>query len=246
MSTLAAPRTRERRRTEIAALGAVTRARTLVTTLGGRYSIQLQIDVDGGSDEVERWALAATLLGTAVPSRSVVAAWDALDRAGVDSILRAGERGQAELLDLVGADLPRESRRAPHRISLVAAALADRGYRRLASLGEALADPHELTCTLTALPGWGPVTVHTFLRELRGVWPGATPPLGTPATHAAEHAHLPPSLDGLDAVAAVARLDVRDVEASLWRLAGSHELSACPGGEECPFVGFDPEQLTHF
>jgi hypothetical protein len=217
-----------------------------VTTLGGRFSIQLGIDVDGSSNEVERWALAATLLGTQAPSGTFVDTWRALERAGIDTIARASERGSAELVDVVSAgDLP-DGRRTARRLSILARALADRDCRRITSLGRALEDPHELTCTLVALPGWGPVTVHTFLRELRGVWPGARPPLGARAARAAEHVHLPSSLGGLQAVAADAHLDLRDLEASLWRLAGSHDVTACPGGEECPLVGFDPEQLTHF
>ncbi len=32
----------------------------------------------------------------------------------------------------------------------------------------------ELRAALDALPGWGPVTIRLFLRELRGVWPGPT------------------------------------------------------------------------
>ena len=34
-----------------------------------------------------------------------------------------------------------------------------------------------IAAALADLPGWGPVTVGLSLRELRGVWPGAPPPL---------------------------------------------------------------------
>ncbi len=44
--------------------GDVWLARHVVDTLGGRYSAELGIDVDTGDAEIERWFLAATLLGT--------------------------------------------------------------------------------------------------------------------------------------------------------------------------------------
>jgi hypothetical protein len=47
-------------------------------------------------------------------------------------------------------------------------------------------------------------------------------------------------------VAAAAHLDRRDLEVGLVRLASTHNLTGCPGGEECPLVVFDPEQLVHF
>jgi hypothetical protein len=44
-----------------------------------------------------------------------------------------------------------------------------------------------LRTALTVLPGWGPVTVQLFLRELRGVWPGAQPSPDPRATFVPAH-----------------------------------------------------------
>ncbi len=52
-------------------------------------------------------------------------------------------------------------------------------------IGRRFAACPELRAALDALPGWGPVTVRLFLRELRGVWPGAGPPLDERAAAAA-------------------------------------------------------------
>jgi hypothetical protein len=38
----------------------------VVESLGGRYSTELAIDVDRGDEEIERWALAATLFGARI------------------------------------------------------------------------------------------------------------------------------------------------------------------------------------
>jgi hypothetical protein len=132
------------------------------------------------------------------------------------------------------------------RLLAVAEAVADRYAGRLATLGEAIMGPSELERALGALPGWDPATVGTFLRELRGVWPGADVPLDPRAALAARHVALPSDVHGLSSLAAAAHLDFRDLEAGLARLALCHGFAHCPGGEECPFAEFDREQFVHF
>ncbi len=53
----------------------------------------------------------------------------------------------------------------------------DRYDGQVGLIGRRFAAYPELRAALDALPGWGPVTVRLFLRELRGVWPGAGLPL---------------------------------------------------------------------
>jgi len=113
-------------------------------------------------------------------------------------------------------------------------------------LGDQIVATDELERALGALPGWGPVTIRAFLRELRGVWPGANVPLGHRAAAAARHLQLPAGSEALSAVAAAARLDLRDLEAALVRLALCHDLAGCLGGEECPFAAFARDQFVHY
>ncbi len=47
----------------------------------------------------------------------------------------------------------------------------DRYDGQVGLIGRRFAAYPELRAALDALPGWGPVTVRLFLRELRGVWP---------------------------------------------------------------------------
>ena len=90
-----APSVRQDRRRTAAEIG---RARRLVATLGGRFSIELGIDVDGGADEVERWALAATLFGNRISAGIVVRTYRELERAGSGrSRMQAGEAGRSSL-----------------------------------------------------------------------------------------------------------------------------------------------------
>jgi len=227
-------------------LGTLCRARKLVATLGGRYSLELGIDVDGGADEVERWALAATLLCDRVSTAVALRTFRVFEGAGVGTVAAAGDRRREDLLELLeGGGYARYRERTASRLQMLATAVVDRHGGRLALLGEGLESSYELERTLTALPGWGPVTVRAFLRELRGVWLGAAPRMAKGSVRAAEHVHLPTTLEGLGSLAFV-HLDLRDLEAGLVRLALCHDFASCPGGEECPFASLDPDEYVHF
>ena len=76
-------------------------------------------------------------------------------------------------------------------------------------------------------------TIRLFLRELRGAWPGADPPLDDRAAAAARHLGLTGAragLTGLAGLAAASGLDVRDLESGLVRLELSHRraMARCP------------------
>jgi hypothetical protein len=111
-----------------------------------------------------------------------------------------------------------------------------------AEIGRRHTDSRDLASALDDLPGWGPVTVGLFLRELRGVWPGARVPLDAQVVEAARHLGLldsdtPDALEHVGAIASRAGLDVRDLEAAFVRLALRHRrLAGCPGGHTCTAV----------
>jgi endonuclease III len=97
-------------------------------------------------------------------------------------------------------------------------------------------------------PGVGPTTANIFLRELRGLWPLATPPLSSLAQLAAEHLQLlDPGLSPEMALVrltavweahAVAGFDLADLEAALVRLGRDHCRKTagppCPLDHWCP------------
>ncbi len=211
-------------------------AQRLVERLGGRYSLELGIDVDRGDAEVERWALAATLFGNRISSEIAVRTYRALAGAGVRTIADAGGRSWKELVALLDAGgYVRYDERTADRLLALAAALRDGG---VAAAGRRFARQDELSAALDALPGWGPVTVRLFLRELRGIWPGAQPPLDERAVAAAKHLGLAAEVHGLGRLAAAAGLDLRDLETALVRLAHVHGRGfvGCPGGPGCSAV----------
>ncbi len=228
----------------IAQLAAICRARSVVRRVGGRFSLELGLDLEGIPEDVERWALAATLLGRGTSTGVALRAWRALERAGVRTVRDAGAYG-AEALDSALST----SGYGEHRTALELVALADvlteRYEGRVATLG-ADGRPGELEQALGELPGWSPQTVSTFLRELRGIWPDVRIGPDRSAAAAARHLDLPSEYHGLAALAENAHLDARDLEAALVRLDLCHDFEGCPGGDECPFATLEPEQYVHF
>jgi hypothetical protein len=202
----------------------VTRAadasvRELVERLGGRFSLEMGIDVDRGDREIDRWFLAATMFGTRISWTIVERTYATLVGAGVGTIAEAGTRTWQELVDLLDAGgYARYDERTATRLLDLAVAVRER-HGRISAL-VALRDPHVLEATLDALPGWGPTTVRLFLRELRGVWPAAEPALDRRAAQAATELVLPVrDVASLRRLAARAGVDVRDLEAALVRAA---------------------------
>ncbi|MDA8274660.1 MAG: hypothetical protein M0029_04675 [Actinomycetota bacterium] len=225
-------------------------ARAVVHELGGRYSVELGVDVDGGDTELERWSLAATLFGTRISAGVAARTFAGLAAAGVGSIEEAGRRDGDELVALLDAGgYGRYDFRTATRLHQLAAAIGQRYGGRAADIGRAHHHYQPLAAALDALPGWGPVTVGLFLRELRGVWPGATPPLDASAAAAGRHLGLLATDDAqeltrLRRLASGGHVDVRDLESALVRLALHHRrVTACPGGPRCVLLA-GPEPPT--
>jgi hypothetical protein len=236
-----------RSRRQADGIAAIGRARRLVATLGGRFSAELGLDVDRSADDIEQWALAATLFGNRISASVAMRTYRVLARAGVRTIADTGSRSWEELVGLLDeGGYVRYDERTARRLLDLAEAVVDRHGGRVAMLGERFTDPFELERVLGVLPGWGPVTTRAFLRELKGVWPGAELTLDERAVAAARHVQLPTVADALCRVAAASHLDVRDLEAGLVRLALSHDLARCPGGEECLACGSHNDRLLHF
>jgi hypothetical protein len=215
-------------------------ARAVVRQLGGRFSVELGIDVDAGDAEIDRWFLAATLFGTRISTTVAERAFEVLERGGITRIADASERTWDELVELLdAAGYVRYDFRTATRLQALAAMVRDRWNGKAAQIGRRLSDPHDLATALDDLPGWGPVTVGLFLRELHGVWPGARLPLDRRAAEAACHIGLldsdtPDALEHVGAIARRAGVDARDLEAALVRLTLRHRhLAGCPGGHAC-------------
>ncbi len=153
-------------------------AHRVVAVLGGRYSAGLGIDVDAGEAEVERWFLAATLFGARIPARVAERTFGVLAAAGLARTWQLRHVPSADLIAMLDAGgYARYDLRTATRLLHLCEIIDDRYDGQVGLIGRRFAAYPELRAALDALPGWGPVTVRLFLRELRGVWPGAGLPL---------------------------------------------------------------------
>jgi hypothetical protein len=217
-------------------------ARDVVSVLGGRFSVELGIDVDAGEAAVEQWFLAATLFGTRISAQVAERTFRVLATAGLARIGQARHVPSEELVALLDeGGYARYDFRTAERLQALSEVIGERYDEQTAEIGRRYQSYPELRAALDALPGWGPTTVQLFLRELRGVWAGAQPPLDDLAAFAMDHLGLAsarsagPDLKMLLGLATASGLDLRDLEAGLVRLALAHRRSGqpCPGGNAC-------------
>jgi len=210
--------------------------------VGGRYSTEVGIDVDGGEAEVERWFLAATLFGTRISAAVAERTFRVLDGAGLARIAQARHVPWYDLVKLLDqGGYARYDFRTATRLQELSELVDQRYGGEIAAIGRTFTTYAGLRDALDALPGWGPVTVELFLRELRGVWAGADPPFDERAASAAQHLGLvagragPAGLRHLARLCDAAHLDLRDLESGLVRIALAHRgaMAACPGGIAC-------------
>jgi hypothetical protein len=219
--------------------------RDVTDLLGGRFSAELGIDVDAGDDEVERWFLAATLFGARISAGVAEHAFAVLDAAGlkrIDQVRHVPTEDLVRLLDEGG--YARYDFRTATRLRVLSELVDERFDGQVAVIGQRYQVYPALWAALINLPGWGQVTIQLFLRELRGVWRGARPPLDRRAVFGARHLGVlsvrqtQDALPQIASLAATAGLDVRDLEGGLVRLEMAHRRlrSPCPGGWRCALL----------
>jgi hypothetical protein len=196
-----------------------------VERFGGRYSTEAGIDVDAGAGAVERWALAATLFGARISASVARRTFQVLSEAGVRTLADAQRRDWQELVALLDrGGYTRYDFRTATRLRELGDVLEQHYEGRVSSLLDRVRSYDDLVARLEGLPGWGPVTVRLFLRELRGVVPYAEPPLDPRALRAAERNGLVPTGSGATSALALLRreaaradVDIRDLETALVR-----------------------------
>lgn len=222
----------------------VRAADRLVNRLGGRFSRELGIELDDDPDgsQVDRWFLAATLFRARIPWVVAELSYRALAGSGVRGLSDVVDRDNDELVDLLDeGGYARYDDLTEKRLRALGAMVRDR-FGSVVSLRR-IADPGDLESVLCALPGWGPATAGVFLRELRGLWPGAGVPVDLRAVAAAHHLDLvdlrDDPLEDLVELAPEVGADPRDLECALVRLDLGHgrRFESCPGGPDCEVLG---------
>lgn len=161
----------------------------LLASHGRLFSEALGIDLSSRDPrELFRWFLASMLFGMRITESVAVRTYHAFVRHGLDTPQALAAADFGELLDIMAEGhyvrydgiTSRKTQEAARRL------LAEYGGD-LNRLHDAARDPGGLVARLTAFRGVGPVTAGIFLRELRGIWEKADPPLGHLAQMAASH-----------------------------------------------------------
>jgi hypothetical protein len=212
----------------------------LLVAVGGRFSTALGIDVEAGEAQIDRWFLAATLFGARIPTTIAGRTFEVLDEAGV-TVATARAFSWDDLVALLDrGGYARYDFKTASRLHALCDVIGERYGGRVCAISDQAQTSAELEAALDNLPGWGPVTVGVFLRELRGVWPLAAPALDARAETCARHLGLVDDRTGnalgrVRSLSAAAGVDPRDLEGALVRTALAHRgaLGACPGGRDC-------------
>jgi endonuclease III len=202
----------------------------LLARFPGRFATELGIDLSTGAGARQQWFLAAILYGGRISGQLAVRTYRVFAARGIvtpEAILAQGWEHLVVLLDEGG--YARYDFKTADKLLRVMGVLKEEyqgSVERLHDLSESYPDLERRLLALS--PGIGPTTVNIFLRELRGIWDKATPPLSALARRAAEHCGLIPS--GLKPEAALSALtaawkakpvagyDQADLEAALVRL----------------------------
>ncbi len=164
----------------------------LLTRFQGRFAAALGLKVASGPEARQQWFLAAIFYGARISGVIAARTFRVFAANGVTSpeaILARGWEGLVALLDQGG--YARYDYKTATKLLQVMASLQERYRGSLECLHEAAADPADLKRRLMELaPGIGPATVNIFLRELRGIWVKARPPLSPLAQAGAVEAGL--------------------------------------------------------
>jgi hypothetical protein len=158
----------------------------------GRFAAELGISLAAGPGERQKWFLAAIFYGARISGELAARTYRVFAAREVwtpDAILAQGWDNLVLLLDEGG--YTRYDFKTATKLLSVMAALKENYGGSLERLHQVSLDYDDLEARLRGLaPGIGPATANIFLRELRGVWSKATPPLSPLAQVAAEHLKL--------------------------------------------------------
>lgn len=219
----------------------------LITSLGGKFSTELGIDLFArDSGEIFKWFLAAKLFGARIGTNIAMKTYREFEKEGVftpEKILSIGWDGLVRILDAGG--YVRYDFSTATKLLEIMQDLMTEYHGDLNKLHQRAKDEKELEGRLKGLgKGIGDVTVNIFLRELRGTWPKANPELSPLGLLAAQRLKLISSnKDSLSALKDVWKKnsltgkDFCDFEAALIRLGKDYckklKWQSCPMGKDC-------------
>ena len=191
----------------------------LLAAWGELFSARLGISLDGlDSAELFRWFLASLLFGARISESVAVRTYRAFVEHGLTTPQTIASADFGELLEVMGeGGYVRYDGITSRKVQEGARKLLDEYGGDLNRLHAAARDSRDLEARLDGFRGVGPTTVGIFLRELRGLWPKASPPPGELARLAASHLGFGDPLAFWQANS-IPGYDFRNFEAALTRI----------------------------
>lgn len=191
----------------------------LLRDYGSLFSQELAIDLQSGrGEEVFRWFLASLLFGARISETVAKNTYRAFVRHRLLSAPAIVAAPFQELLQIMAeGGYVRYDGITSRKVKAVAEKLIASYGGDLNALHEQAKDAHDLMARLQQFKGVGPTTASIFLRELRGIWAKANPPLGHLARLAADHLRIADPIRFWEENK-VAGYDLRHFEAFLTRI----------------------------
>lgn len=155
---------------------------------GKRYSDILKINLKSGKDsEIFRWFIASILLGGRISETLAIRTYRQFESDGLLSFEKMSRASWEELVESLDAGgYVRYDFSTASNLLEIMKVLGGRYEGSFTRLHESARDTGDLEARLQEFKGVGPVRTNIFLRELRGVWRKADPPLGDLAKKAAK------------------------------------------------------------
>ncbi len=219
----------------------------LITSLGGKFSTELGIDLAAGdSGEIFKWFLASKLFAARIGTNIAIKTYREFEKENVltpKKILSTGWDGLVRILDAEGY-VRYDFSTATKLLEIMQDLMAEY-HGDLIKLHQKAKDEKDLEGRLKGLgKGIGDVTVNIFLRELRETWPKVNPELSPLGLLAAQRLKLiRQNKDALSALKDVWKKnsstgkDFCDFEAALIRLGKDYckklKWQSCPMGPDC-------------
>ncbi|MEO0293488.1 MAG: hypothetical protein ABIN61_04605 [candidate division WOR-3 bacterium] len=165
----------------------------LVEFLGDRFSSRLRIDLSSiKNEEIFKWFIASILFGARISETIVINTYKEFEKERIVSpymILKTGWDGLVRILDNGG--YVRYDFKTATKLLEVIKNFKEMYGGDFNKLQKEAKDPKDLEDKIKALgKGIGEVTVRIFLRELRGLWDKADPPLSPLALRSAINLEL--------------------------------------------------------
>jgi hypothetical protein len=186
---------------------------------GRLFSEELGVQLsDLAPDQLFKWFVASLLFGARIRESAAVRTYRELAKRGLLTPEALREADFWEMIDVMASGgYSRYDGITTRKLQGAATKLLDDCGGDLNRLHALAADGRDLVARLKEYWGVGDTTAGIFLRELRGLWPKANPPIGELALLAARHLHMGDVAVYWDRHA-VPGYDFRHLEAVLTRL----------------------------